>query len=123
MGIFGNLFGSSSVNHLEWKELTSSEEVDQLSEESQNKTCIIFKHSTRCSISSAALNRFETGWNEENEQEIYFLDLIKNREVSNYIAEKFQVTHQSPQVLVIKNEEAIYHCSHNAIHPKTIAEK
>lgn len=75
---------------------------------------VIFKHSSRCSISSMAKNRLER---EESPADVrfYFLDLIKHRAVSNKVAEVFGVFHESPQVLLIKNEECTYDESHNGI--------
>lgn len=76
----------------------------------------IFKHSTRCAISSMAKSRLERNWsNDLDHIHFYYLDLIKYREVSNYIAEKFQVYHQSPQVIVIKDGKAVYNASHSSI--------
>ncbi len=77
---------------------------------------LIFKHSTRCSISSLALNRIE--YSKEGERFInncYYLDLLKHRDLSNLIADDFQVIHASPQILVIKNGKCIYNTSHNNI--------
>ena len=75
---------------------------------------LIFKHSTRCSISSIALNRIES--NEPAQIKFcYYLDLIKYRSISNKIEVDFQVKHESPQVLVIENGKCIYHTSHNDI--------
>jgi bacillithiol system protein YtxJ len=77
---------------------------------------IIFKHSTRCSISMMAKRRFELDWDQlPSDLPLYFLDLIKFREISNQIAEDFQVHHESPQLLLIKGGECILDQSHGAI--------
>ena len=83
---------------------------------SYDNMVIIFKHSTRCSISKMALYRVE-GFNSEKINEYYYLDLINYRNVSDEISEKFNLEHQSPQVLLIRNGKLIHHASHNAIKP------
>lgn len=101
---------------MNWQELTSEAGVDRIIEESSHHYILIFKHSTRCSISSMALSRFERQWQEHDMAVLpYFLDLLSFRNVSNYIASKFNVEHQSPQVLLVKNGKCIYNASHNAI--------
>lgn len=86
---------------------------------------VIFKHSTRCSISAMALNRLEREFDQARmgESPIYFLDLISFREVSNQVAEEFEVMHQSPQVLVIKGEECVYDDSHMGINFADLAQQ
>lgn len=83
---------------------------------------VIFKHSTRCSVSMMAKKRFEFDWDAIPEgTPVYFLDLISYREVSNKIAEQFQVHHESPQILLIKNGECIYETSHGEISAEDLA--
>ena len=119
MGLFGNIFGGSDNedNGVEWSVLNSLEQIDTIIEESANVPVVIFKHSTRCSISSSALNRFERGWdsNEAGELKPYFLDLISFRDVSNALARKLNVEHQSPQIIVLKNKKAVFNTSHMSI--------
>lgn len=107
---------------MNWIQLTNDIDIDQLKEESNSSPIVIFKHSTRCSISDMVLNRFERSWSDSEMAEVkpYFLDLIRNREMSNKVAEVFSVQHESPQVLVIKNGEVIYNDSHIAINYSTI---
>ncbi|MEJ7643388.1 MAG: bacillithiol system redox-active protein YtxJ [Chryseolinea sp.] len=99
---------------MKWNELKSTDQLDQIREESRIKPVLIFKYSNRCSVSQLALDRFERKWSDEKAADIkpYFLDLISFREVSNRIAQQFKVHHESPQVLLIKNGEAIYDGSH-----------
>lgn len=78
-------------------------------------TVLIFKHSTRCSISSMALSRLETRWVDNEKIPTYYLDLLNHRDISNEIAEVFAVEHASPQVLLIKNGVCIYNASHTDI--------
>ncbi|GAB4131545.1 MAG: bacillithiol system redox-active protein YtxJ [Raineya sp.] len=93
------------------------ETLNQLEQIRQEPLALIFKHSTRCSISSAALDRLERKWSEEEMQALrpYFLDLLSHRDISNKIAEIFGIEHQSPQVLVLENGKCIYHNSHYGI--------
>jgi bacillithiol system protein YtxJ len=95
----------------------SLESADQLSEiKQQPGYSIIFKHSTRCSISLMAKRRFEMDWdNLPENMPLYFLDLIKYRDLSNQVAQDFQVHHQSPQLLLIKGGECILDQSHSSI--------
>lgn len=99
---------------MDWKELTSDEHLDAIRKESAAKIQVIFKHSTRCAISSMAKNRLERA---ETPVFIDFhlLDLIRYRSLSNKIEEQFKVYHESPQVLVIKDGQCIYDESHNGI--------
>lgn len=75
---------------------------------------VLFKHSTRCSVSNMAWKMFQQEWN-NNESPVYYLDLLNYRSVSNAIASQFQIEHESPQVLVIKNGVCVYHATHQAI--------
>jgi bacillithiol system protein YtxJ len=98
---------------MNWIPLESIDQVNQIVERSKEKPCAIFKHSTRCSISSMAKFRLEGDWDlSENDVEAYFLDLIKHRDVSHYIAEELSVYHESPQIILIKDGEVIYDESH-----------
>jgi bacillithiol system protein YtxJ len=117
MGLFS--FGSKS--NFDWIDLNSSEQLNEIIEQSIEKPVLLFKHSTRCSISAMAKSRFESQWELENEVcPTYYLDLITFRPISNEIAEKTGVEHQSPQVIVLKNKEVIYQASHNGIDAKEI---
>lgn len=91
-------------------------DVNLLSEQSTVKAVLVFKHSTRCSVSSMALNRLERSWKlSDKEVPTYFLDLLKFRNVSDKLADVYGIPHQSPQVLVIKNGKCIYASSHTDI--------
>jgi bacillithiol system protein YtxJ len=104
-----------------WIQLNDINFLDKIKEESKTKPQLIFKHSTRCSISSMALNRFESNFNLiADKVDAYYLDLIAFRDVSNEIANKFNVFHQSPQILLIKNGECLYDASHNSIRVDSI---
>jgi bacillithiol system protein YtxJ len=102
---------------MNWNLLESESDLNQINELSFKQAVLIFKHSTRCSISSAALNRIERNWNISDADILkpYYLDLIAYRNISNKIAELFEVEHQSPQVLIIVNGKSVYHESHYGI--------
>jgi bacillithiol system protein YtxJ len=102
---------------MSWKKLENISQIAEIREESKEKPVLIFKHSSRCSISSMAWNRMERSWKEADSVKLspYFLDLISYRDISNAIAEEFSVEHASPQVIVIKNGKAIYDNSHMGI--------
>ncbi len=107
---------------MNWIVLNSAEQLAQIIELSKTRPQVIFKHSTRCSISSIAKSRLE-----RNEQppstDFYFLDLLKFRSLSDKIARDFHVNHESPQVLLIKNTACVYEESHSGIMMDEIAEQ
>ncbi len=118
MGFLDNLFGSAKVENsssFDWKNLLSIQQLELITEDSNTKPILIFKHSTRCSISRMALKQFEREFDYQDKVTPYFLDLIANRDVSDDIASRFHVTHQSPQVLLIKDGKSIYDASHSDI--------
>ena len=96
------------------------EQIDRISE---NRPVLIFKHSTRCAISSMVLNKFENNLAEETNFDRYFLDLITYRSVSNEVAARYGVTHQSPQAILISKGQAVYEASHSGIVYEEIAKR
>ncbi|AWO00232.1 bacillithiol system redox-active protein YtxJ [Chitinophaga alhagiae] len=103
-----------------WTALESEEQLNKIQEHSFNHPVVIFKHSTRCSISSMVKSRLERSAGPEG-MEFYYLDLIRYRAVSNHIADLYKVGHESPQVLLIRNGECIYDESHYAISMEELA--
>ncbi len=99
---------------MKWNHLTNESQLEQIIEKSKSVPQVIFKHSTRCSISAMAKSRLERS-NEPDGVDFYYLDLIANRSLSNAISEKFNVYHESPQILVIINGECTYDESHSGI--------
>jgi bacillithiol system protein YtxJ len=97
-----------------WKNLQTSGQLEEIIRLSHTEPQVIFKHSTRCSISSVIKNRLEKS--ATGEEQVHYLDLIAHRPLSNSIAETFGVQHESPQVLVIKDGTCVFHESHMAIH-------
>ena len=127
MNLFSKLFGAGDNAQddspvIAWKPLTSLAQLDELIEESKTQTVAIFKHSTRCGISSMTLRRFESDYPlETTGVSLYYLDLIRFRDVSNEIVARFGVMHQSPQILVIKNGQAVHYASHYDISAQTVS--
>lgn len=115
-------FKKKANNQIPWNQLEDLNQLDQLVEQSKEKPVLVFKHSTRCSISSMALDRLEREWEEETDIIPYYLDLLAYRPISNEVAHRFNVFHESPQALLIKNGACIYHASHNGIRFQSISE-
>ncbi|MEZ5016842.1 MAG: bacillithiol system redox-active protein YtxJ [Flavipsychrobacter sp.] len=107
---------------MNWNELHEEAQLSTIIEESKTQPVVIFKHSIRCSISSMAKTRLEREVQPEGIK-FYYLDLIRYRDISNKVAELFQVHHESPQVLLIKNGECTFEESHNGINMSEIAEQ
>lgn len=99
---------------MNWIPLQNEQQLEEIILNSDSKPQVIFKHSTRCSVSSMVKNRLDKK-EQPQEMDFYYLDLIKHRNISNKIATDFQVPHQSPQVLIINNGKCIYDESHSGI--------
>ncbi len=98
---------------LPWIPLTSAAEVESIIERSHTVPCLVFKHSTSCNISALAKYRLDDDWDfEKDVLEPYYLDLLRFRSLSAHIAERFDVHHESPQVLLIVGGECVYDASH-----------
>ena len=122
MGLLQHLFGKKNINTekdertIPWIRFISLEQLGEIERRSAIKTQLIFKHSTSCGISRMVMNLFAESYDFlENEMDLYYLDLHSYREVSDETGYKFQVRHQSPQLLVVKNGIAVAHASHGAI--------
>jgi len=120
MGLINKIFGGTAEKKeekvLPWIALKALTQLDTIEEKSSTKTQVIFKHSTRCGISRMVLNQFVESYKlTEKDLDLYYLDLLEYRSVSNEIANKFQVMHQSPQLLIIKNGITVKHDSHGGV--------
>jgi bacillithiol system protein YtxJ len=100
--------------NMNWIALNSEDQLQEIKEKSAERPQVIFKHSTRCSISAMAKSRLERSAPAEN-TDFYYLDLLRFREVSRKVAEVFNVYHESPQILIIRNGECVYDESHLGI--------
>jgi bacillithiol system protein YtxJ len=120
MGILNKLFGGSAEpkeeKMLPWIPLNDVQQLKHIANKSKTKTQVVFKHSTRCGISRMVMNQFVDAYElTETDLDLYFLDLLNYRDVSNEVGYTFQVMHESPQLLVIKNGIVVAHASHGAI--------
>lgn len=117
-----NLFGKSKMKG--WETISTIEDLDKIQAASFSKPQIIFKHSTRCSISSMAKNRMEEGLTQlQTMADIHYLDLLSFRNISNEIEYRFKVEHESPQVIILKNGVNVYNESHHMIKVDEIAKQ
>lgn len=105
---------------MNWQILTTAEQLDEILKESEIRPQLIYKHSTRCSISSVVKNRLERSETPSG-IDFHYLDLIKYRAVSNKIADDLSIVHESPQVLLINKRKCIYSQTHSAITMDDIA--
>ncbi|MBT8183779.1 MAG: bacillithiol system redox-active protein YtxJ [Eudoraea sp.] len=122
MGMFTSIFGNRNSgenpekNEVTWIPLNSLDQLEEIKQRSAKRPQIIFKHSTSCGVSSMVLRMFKSGYHlGAQAADLYYLDLHRDRPVSNEVAKRFGVYHQSPQLLVIKNGEVVAHDSHGAI--------
>jgi bacillithiol system protein YtxJ len=108
---------------MNWIALTNNKQLEELIVNSSDKPALIFKHSTRCGISRMVLKNFEREFDlSVNEIDAYYLDLLNYRDISNDISSKFNIIHQSPQLVVIKGGEVIHHGSHSDINAGDLKE-
>ena len=106
---------SSSSTKFNWSLLSDDNTLQDLVKLSFSKKVLIFKHSTRCSISTMSKNRLENIGEDSKIKNCFLLDILKYREISSKIESDFKVIHESPQILVIENAKCVYHASHNEI--------
>ena len=92
---------------MEFQSLESLEQLDEIVVSKGNS--IIFKHNTTCPISRNAKRKLqEDGDLLPDNTPVFLVDLIANREISNAVANKLNVKHESPQLLVIKDGKCTY---------------
>ena len=121
MGILNNIFGGKGEKaskpekktYINWLPITTIEQLEEIKEISKAEPVFIFKHSTRCGISSMVIKRFESLFKEEHQHlKVYYLDILNYRSISDEVGYNFQVMHQSPQLLIVKNGVSIHNASH-----------
>ncbi|MDB4182645.1 bacillithiol system redox-active protein YtxJ, partial [Polaribacter sp.] len=101
---------------INWIPLTNLEQLATIKSESETEFVLIFKHSTRCGISRMVIKQFENLFTAEMKKlKVYYLDLLNHRNISDEIGYSFQVVHQSPQLIVVRNGVTVAHSSHNEI--------
>jgi len=119
MGLFKKLFKQQDQNktkkQLPWIHLSTLTQLSEIEEHSISKTQLIFKHSTRCGISRMVMKQFEDDYDTSLNIDLFYLDLLNYRDISNEIESKFQVVHESPQIIIIKNGIVVTQVSHGEI--------
>ncbi|MDH3215177.1 MAG: bacillithiol system redox-active protein YtxJ [Candidatus Krumholzibacteria bacterium] len=104
-----------------WKTLDSRKSLRQLIDRSRYVPTVIFKHSTRCGVSHFAKKQLERDWDlAADAVDVYYLDLVAHRDVSNDVSIAFDVRHESPQILLIRDGESIYDTSHQGVSVQAI---
>lgn len=119
MGILNNIFGNrgeaqqEKTSNINWIPLTTLEQLAEIKAASKTEPILIFKHSTRCGISRMVIKQFEKMFNEDLKNlKVYYLDLLNYRSISDEVGYQFQIIHQSPQLIVVKEAVAVAHASH-----------
>jgi bacillithiol system protein YtxJ len=120
MGIFDSVFGKKQQTEtkdtkMPWIFLESMEQLDTIEAGSKERPQVIFKHSSTCGISSMVLKMFNGSYDPILDCDLYFLTIQAHRDLSNAVADKFEVRHESPQLLILKNGKVSFHTSHGAI--------
>lgn len=102
---------------MDFKTLDNVAQLNEIDTLSKNKKQIIFKHSTRCSVSTFAKKVLLSEFSDDMEKifDVYYLDLLNYREVSNTVASHYGVHHESPQILIISEGKCIYDASHDDV--------
>lgn len=120
MGLFDKIFsgsnGEKQEDNIAWIDLNRMDQLDAIVEHSKTKPQLIFKHSTRCGISRMVISQFRKDYNlNDSQADLYYLDLLNHRDISSAIADRFNIVHESPQLLVVRNGIVVKHASHGGI--------
>jgi bacillithiol system protein YtxJ len=119
MGWFSSNSAQSESSAFEWNNLNSIEQWEEIFQSAEKN--LVFKHSTRCGISTAAKRAFEREWDKSTEIKLWYLDLLNHRDISARIADDTKVMHQSPQAILTQNNQVLYADSHSSISAEEIA--
>ena len=120
MGLLDKLFGASErqeeERRLAWVQLVDAQQLDTVESASHERPQLIYKHSTTCGISSMVLGMFTRSFPlEQEEADLYFLDIHSFRPLSNEIVARFGVRHESPQLIILQDGKVVLHRSHGGI--------
>ena len=114
MKMFKWLFEIKEINKISWIDITDISQIDEIS--NSEEVVLIFKHSTICRKSRKVLKKFQKKFSEYNiDLKMYCLDLRKYEELSCELGVRFNVIHESPQVIIIRDGRAIVHKSQESI--------
>lgn len=128
MGIFDKMFGgekeSKNESKINWIPLIEVTQLEEAMQQSEQHLVGILKHSTRCGISKMVLRQFENSYDlpKEAPVDLYFLDLLSYRDISNEIAKRFNVRHESPQLILLQQKKVVHHSSHQDIDVENLKE-
>lgn len=123
MGLFDKIFKSQreiakeEIKEVDWHPLTRMEQLEKMEQESANQPVALFKHSTSCGVSAFVRRRLESSLKKDGEgvSRLYFLDLLAHRDISNEVARRWGVQHESPQLIILRNGKVVEHASHSSI--------
>lgn len=101
--------------------LVREDELDALVVRSSTRPVLIFKHSPTCGTSYFALDELSAWGQEQDAADVHLVDVIAHRVVSNEIARRFGVRHQSPQVLLVRDGRVLWHASHYSVTAASVA--
>lgn len=119
-----SIFKKGDKKSISWNHLSSLQQLQEAIQNSDSTPVVLFKHSTRCGVSSMALNRLDSSEDlAKSSANFYFIDLLAFREISQAVSEEFHIQHESPQLIIVKNGQARYHASHSDIRPNTLLEQ
>lgn len=111
-----NAFSSDDSTADCWNQLTEEGQLDQVLKQSKSNPQLIYKHSARCSVCWFAKSELENAADEISSQaDMNFVDVINARGISDKLADKLGVRHESPQAILVKDGEAVWHDSHGSI--------
>lgn len=123
MGLFDKIFKSQrdiakeEIQEVNWHPLTRMEQLEEMEKASNDQPVALFKHSTSCGISAFVRRKIESSFKKDGEgnARLYFLDLLAHRDISNEVARRWGVRHESPQLIILRNEKVVDHASHASI--------
>ena len=122
MGFFDKILGTTQEKREElWFQISTTQEADGVINASNEKTQVILKHSTSCGVSFFAKKGLDSIPAEDLQNaDMYIVDVIRDRNLAYYLADRFNIRHESPQLMIIKDEKLIWHGSHNAVNPENL---
>src|SRR5205823_6623593 len=102
--------------------LRQDRDLEQLLERSKTNSVVIFKHSTQCPISTHVYEEFVRFAESTNEVLFGLVLVIEHRGLSNTIAQRLNVRHESPQAILVKEGRAVWHASHWSVTADSLSE-
>ncbi len=116
--LFNSGKGSSETDRkgVRWIPLERKEQLKGITGRSDEVLQVIFKNSLTCGVSGMVRRSFETNLSiPEGKADLHMLHIQDNRELSDEVSRAFEIRHESPQLLLIKNGKVVHHASHGQI--------